>query len=164
MSDRDYTALFPSWGQFLVFNLIFFMGIFSISMFYVSFLGYFSRDSYVYLFFLLQFFGFCFFVASYLVFFGKNKARLLLIIFNSFIAFGSSFKIFFNENDKVILLQISISVVSILACFLLKSSYFKEFVAYRKRHIAVVKKARRGELLDDGEPFYREKIKPTLQQ
>ncbi|SBS32202.1 hypothetical protein MSP8887_01669 [Marinomonas spartinae] len=161
MSDRDYTAPLPSWGQFFMFILIFFMGIFSISMSAVSFLGYTSENSYKYIFTVPQLFVFCFFVLCYLMVHGWSSARGVLVFFNTLIAIGSLVKIFFDKNNEFLFLQIGISVVSSLACLLLMSSYFKEFVAYRRRHIAVVKKARRGELLDDGEPFYREKIKDS---
>jgi len=92
---------------------------------------------------------------------GWSKARVFIVFFNAVIAIESLVKIFFDKNNEFLFMQIGISVVSSLACLLLMSSYFKEFVAYRRRHIAVVKKARRGELLDDREPFYREKIKDS---
>jgi len=60
MSDRDYTAPLPSWGHFVAFILVFFMGIFSISMSEVSFENYITEGSISYLFIVPQFFVFLF--------------------------------------------------------------------------------------------------------
>ncbi|SBS32197.1 hypothetical protein MSP8887_01667 [Marinomonas spartinae] len=158
MSDRDYAALFPSWGQFFVFILIFYIGIYSISVTSVSFIHYVSID---YIFAISMLVSVFLFFLSYFMVFGSFKASVILFLSHTLIAIASLIKIFFDKNDEFFWFQISVSVLSAFACFLLRSSYFKEFVDYRKRHIAVVKKARRGEFLDDGEPFYREKIKDS---
>ncbi|SBS32199.1 hypothetical protein MSP8887_01668 [Marinomonas spartinae] len=68
MSDRDYTGLFPSWGRFLVFNLIFYIGIFSIAMSAVSFADYVALESVGYIFIVPQFFVFLLFLLRFVLF------------------------------------------------------------------------------------------------
>ena len=36
MDNQDFSAPFPSWGQFFLFNIIFFLGLSSLSLYFVS--------------------------------------------------------------------------------------------------------------------------------
>lgn len=150
MNDRDYLPIFPSWRLFFLFNLICYMGIYSMASTAISFIKKLPPE---YVLTIPQVFVFLFMLACYWAFFGHIKGKFFLLIFNIFIILISITKIFFDQNKDFIWFSVSATLVSTIACFLIFSSWFESFIFYRLRHSLVMKKVENGEPLDDGSFF-----------
>lgn len=131
MDDQKFSTPFPSWSQFFLFNIIFFLGLFSLGLCFVSMFsnGYIGIDKTV---ILSSLFFFPLFVLSALSFNGVKISNYIIIAVHLVFICLCFFQIF--SGSESFLLDTFIIFSSFLAIFLVQTKSYRDFVWYRSKH------------------------------
>lgn len=137
MDDQDFSSPFPSWGQFFLFNIIFFLGLSSLGLYFVSLLsnGYIGIEKAVVMSSLLYF---PLFFVSALSFNGvKISNYIIMAVHLIFICICIVQIVLGSESFW---LDVFIIVSSVIAIFLVQTKSYRNFVWYRSQHRDFLKK------------------------
>ena len=131
MDNQDFSAPFPSWMQFFLFNTVVFLGVGSVGIFPIVLLscGYLDIERAFFLIFLLTF---ALFIISALSFNGVGFSKIMIVGLHLFLMF-SCLLLLTNEASQL-WPEIVAILCSISAVLLLQTKSYRNFVWYRSKH------------------------------
>ncbi|WP_425642563.1 hypothetical protein ACPUEK_05345 [Marinomonas gallaica] len=131
MDDQGFSAPFPSWVQFFLFNIVFFLGIGAVGIFPIVLLscGYLDIERAFVLIFLLTL---ILFIISALSFNGVGVSKKMIMGQHLFLIF--SFLLLLKNEASQLWPEIVAMLCSISAVLLVQTKSYKNFVWYRSKH------------------------------
>ncbi|WP_425642562.1 hypothetical protein ACPUEK_05340 [Marinomonas gallaica] len=131
MNDQDFSAPFPSWGQFFLFNIIFFLGLSSLSLYFISLFsnGFIGIEKTI---IMSSLFVLPLFFISALSFNGIKLSNYIIITVHFVFICLCVFQMV--SGSESFFLDLFIIASSFIAIFLVQTKSYKNFVWYRSKH------------------------------